>query len=367
MTNVFHSIIFIFTATLVFGQQSNKSITIQGNSRNYIEYLPTNYSTSEYLPLVFVLHGLGGTNNQMTAIGFNQIADTARCIVLYPQALNNGFGQAAWNNGTGFSSSANDVELMNQLMSLYEIQNNIDPTRIYITGFSMGGIMTHRLALALNHRVAAIGPMAGTLSTSDLQNYTPTYATPVIHLHGTADGTVPYNSNPLPTLSLVPETMAFWRDVHNCDLAADSTRIPDTASDNITIDRFVYNNCDTDGAVELWRFNNADHVYLYEPLNDITESKVIWNFFRKWQHPSPSLAKLSEQTKSSSFKIYPNPVQNNLKFQLNQDQVVTIRNQDGKIIQTINGFKGENNLKIELSKGTYYLISKSESTVFIVN
>jgi polyhydroxybutyrate depolymerase len=350
----------------LFGQQTNKTISVQGLSRSYIEYLPNNYTNSENLPLIIVLHGLGGTSTQMTFIGFNQIADTARFIVLYPQAKNNAFGQAAWNNGTGVSSSVDDVELMNQLINLYQIQNNVDPTRTYVTGFSMGGIMTHRLALALNHRIAAIGAMAGTLSTVDLQNYSPTYATPVIHLHGTADGTVPYDSNPLPSLSLVPETMAFWRNVHSCVLAADSSRIPDVVNDNITIDRFVYDNCDQQGALELWRFNDADHVYLYEPVNDITESKVIWNFFRKWEHPSPALAMLSEISNQSSFKIFPNPTNSSIQFDLKQPENVVIRNQEGKMVQEISGKKGLNKVQLELSKGTYYLISKTHSTVFVV-
>lgn len=340
-------------------QQTNKTITVLGGTREYIEYLPINYQSSEELPLIIVLHGLGGNSVQMTPAGFNQIADTARCIVVYPQAKINGFGQTAWNNGTALSSGANDVEFMNQLMNLYILQYNCDPERVYATGFSMGGIMTHRIAIALNHRVAAIGPMAGTLSSADASSPTPVFQTPVIHLHGTVDGTVPYDSNPLPSLTLVPETMAFWTNVHNCSSAADSTRIQDIVNDSITIDRFVYDNCDEDGSVELWRFNGADHIYLYEPAHDITEAKVIWNFFNKYRHPNPSTAGMKENIQSS-LSLSPNPSTGSIRISTITEGDLRLFNSSGQLMETYSLKKGENILNLRVPQGMYFLQLESQ-------
>lgn len=287
-------------------QQTNESITVNGVSRSYIQYLPSGFNPStESLPVLFVLHGLGGTASSMVPAGANLVADTARFIVVYPQALPNAYGQAAWNNGTLLGSTAGDVQLFNDLIDLYLTDYNADETSIYVSGFSMGSIMSHHLACALNNRVAAIAAMAGTMSTSDISSCVPVYKTPVIHLHGTLDDVVPYDSGALPTLSLVPETMAFWKSVHGCAATYDSIRKPDTAADGITVDQFVYHTCDQDGALELWRLNGAMHEYLYQPVNDITEMIEAWLFLRKWHHTAPTTAGIDEN--ASTINVYPNP------------------------------------------------------------
>lgn len=303
---------------LANAQQSSHSITIGGITRNYIQYLPTGFQMSENLPVVFVLHGIGGTNSSMVGAGFNQIADTARFIVIYPNGLSNPYNQSSWNNGTLLASTANDIGFFNQVMDSMILGKNADPARIYMTGFSMGSIMSHHMACLLNNRIAAIGAMAGTMATSDISSCVPAYKTPVIHLHGDADGTVPYAGTALPSLSLVAQTIDFWKGVHGCANTYDSIRLPDNApADNITVDRFVYNTCDPSGSLELWRLNNADHQFLYEPLNDITESKEVWRFFLRFQHSNPATAGTTE-LEAAVFNVYPNPANDFITIELSE-------------------------------------------------
>ena len=345
----------LFTLT-AFGQLSNQTVSVNGTQRTFIQYLPSGFNaTTENLPVVFVLHGLGGTASQMTGAGMNFIADTARVIVVYPQGLLNSYNQASWNNGTLLSSTADDETFFNTLIDRYLANFNADPTRVYVSGFSMGGIMSHHLACALNNRIAAIGPMAGTMSTSDINSCTPAYATPVIHLHGTADGTVPYDSNPLPSLSLVPETMAFWTNVHGCGATYDSIRMPDTASDNITVDKFTYNTCSPLESVELWRLNGADHVYLYQPANDITEMIEIWRFFRKWQHTNPTTVGIKQKI-INQFSVHPNPSQGTVVVKNSVPSSVEVYNTLGQKVYEFSVHQNEQvvNLK-HLGPGLYLL------------
>lgn len=314
-----------------YSQQTTHSISVGGVNRSYIQYLPIGYLNTENLPVVFVLHGIGGNASQMTAIGFNEIADTARFIVIYPNGSANSFGQNSWNNGTLLQSTANDVGLFNQLIDTMVFNRNADISRIYVTGFSMGSIMSHHLACVLNDRIAAIGAMAGTMATSDISTCVPTYKTPVIHLHGTADATVPYNGSALPSLSLVEETMSFWRNVHGCDASADSTRIADVANDSLTIDRFVYANCDPLSSVELWRINGADHIYLYQPLNDITESIEVWKFMSKYQHNNPAPAGLTKENRNV-FSYFPNPSNGYVHISSAIQSEIVLHDLAGKIV-----------------------------------
>ncbi len=344
-------------------QQTNHTITVGLDTREYIQYLPVGFNAAtDELPIVFVLHGIGGTALSMTVAEMNLIADTARFIVVYPQGANNGFGQPSWNNGTAvLSSTVNDEAFFNKMMDYYITDFNVDISRIYVTGISMGSIMSHHLACKLNHRIAAIGAMSGPMATVDIDYYTTnplTYKTPVIHLHGTADGTVPYNTNALPSLSLVPQTMAFWINQHGCSATSDSIRKPDTVNDSITVDQFIYNSCDVDGAVELWRFNNAGHTYLYEPVNDITEGVEVWLFLSKWQHPNASPVGISENS-IANVRVYPNPSNGEITIDNSSNSDIYFYSIDGSFAGK---FRSDELGKVNacsLQSGTYLIQSES--------
>ena len=350
-----------------FSQQTNETISIQGVTRNFIQYLPTSFNqATESLPVVFVLHGIGGTASGMTAAGTNLIADTARFICVYPQGMNNFQGQASWANGTGLQSSANDLGLFNQLIDKYILDFNADPSKIYVTGLSMGSIMSYTLACQMNNRIAAIGAMSGPMSTNDLNTCVPTYVTPVMHVHGTADDVVPYDANPLPTLTLVPETINFWKNAHNC-ASADSTQLPNIANDGFTVDRFVYAGCTTNKALELWRVNGGGHTYFFQPLNDFTEAIDIWLFLRKWSHPSPAAVGLEAHDLAETVTIAPNPSNGTFKLTSGKPSVVSVKSINGKTVQTVSIKAGENNVNLNgISSGIYLLEFMDGSTKRIV-
>lgn len=348
-----------------FSQLTDETIDVNGVTRDFKLYLPTGFdAATESLPLVIVYHGLGSNATTMAAAGFNQIADTARIIVIYPEGLLNGFGQAAWNNGTLAASTADDINFTSKMMDLAVLTYNADNSRLYCTGFSMGSIMSYHLACNMNDRVAAIGCMAGTMSTDDIANCVPTYSTPVIHLHGTADGTVPYDGAALPSLSLVDETIDFWRNQKTCGATADSTQIANSASDGFTTDRFVYDGCTADKSLELWRTNGADHIYLYQPVNDFTYGVEVWLFLRKWSHSSPQAAGLAVN-KKEDFKVYPNPsngiIQIDSDFHYTQIELVDLA---GKVVKT-NGVNQGEMYDFSSVESGYYILRLSDKNEFI--
>ncbi len=363
----FITVLALLTTIFSTAQISDQTIQVGAVTRSYKLYVPIGFNPATETPrMVFILHGIGGNPAQMVSAGFNFIADTARVIVVYPQGVTNSFGQTSWNNGTGLSSTADDITFFNLLINKGLTDFNVNPAKVFVTGFSMGSIMSHHLACALNNRIAAVGTMAGTMATSDISTCNPAYKTPVIHLHGTADGTVPYAGSALPTLSLVAETMSFWKTQHGCASTADSTRLPDIAADGITVDRFVYDNCTTPGALELWRFNGADHIYLYQPLNDITELLEVWRFFNKWQHPNPSTLTINEGSEKMKFSISPNPSAGSFQITTEIEQEVTLFTIQG---QKINDFKleaGMNAFNLQIEKGSYLLRTNSGVQTLII-
>lgn len=336
-------------------QQTNESIDISGTTRTYVQYLPVGFNpATESLPVVFCLHGIGDNAANMSGIGFNQMGDTARFISIYPQGLNNTFAQSSWANGTAFlSSTADDLGFFNALIDDMILNYNANPARIYASGFSMGSIMSYKLACELNDRIAAIGTMSGTMSTDDLTNCVPTYVTPVIHFHGTADGTVPYSGAALPSLSLVPETIDFWKNAHACGATSDSTQIPNSAADGFTVDRFVYQNCSPANSLELWRINGGDHQYFYQPTNDFTEAIEIWRFFRQWSHSNPAPVGL-ESLSQEGIRIYPNPSNGLIEITTDHDDRLMVYSAMGTLLHTQEVLAGSTSMDLrELSAGMY--------------
>lgn len=351
--------IIAFGTTTVFAQQTNESISIGTENRTYVQYLPTGFNqNTESLPVVFILHGLGDVATNMAGIGTNNIADTARFITIYPQGTVNAFGSTGWNNGTLLATTSDDIGLMNALMNNMIDNYNVDPTRVYVTGFSMGGIMSYHLACAMNDRIAAIASMSGTMSTDDIANCNPTYKTPVMHLHGTADGTVPFNSGALPSLSLVPETMDFWIGQHSCSGVTDSTQIPNTASDGITTDRFIWTGCTPNEGLELWRMNGADHVYMSKPSNDFTEANEIWRFFMKWSHPNPT-ASINEIAGQLNVNLFPNPAKESITISSASNIEISIVDINGKVCSINNIPSGDTTLDVSNLDAGIYLVQGS--------
>jgi polyhydroxybutyrate depolymerase len=296
--------------TLIIGfssvaQQSYEDIHFEDETRNYYKYLPTGFdSNTESLPLVIFLHGIGGTALQLSTLGYNQTSDTARFIPVYLQGETNFQGQASWNNGTLLATNNNDILFISRVIDSMKADHNIDLTRVYMTGISMGSIMTYKAIRHLDNRIAAVSCHIGTMSTEEITGYNPTFPIPVQHVHGTADGTVPYDDNALPSLSLVPETIDKLKIINGWNGDSTITNIPDIVADGITIEKIVYD-CTT--PLELWKMNNADHIYLFPNNNDTSGIFISWYFFKRFTHPNPIAASIKDNNTVENIEFFPNP------------------------------------------------------------
>jgi polyhydroxybutyrate depolymerase len=282
-------LLLLFFLPIVLQAQTTRNVTFDGVSRLYIEYIPSSYDGSTAYPLVFSFHGLGDNAANFSGVGFQQLSETEDFIVVTPQALNANilgfdFGNA-WNSGAGvivlgtpftLNSDVKDLEFVSFLIDSMANHYNIDLNRVYATGFSMGGFMSHRLACELNDKIAAIGTVAGTIGTGITCN--PGRAVPMMHLHGTADATIGYETNNFG--SNAQSTVDFWANNNGCNASPSSTNWPNTVpGDGITLTKYVYNNCDAE--VEFFKATGAGHSWLSTPSNDISYTREIWDFLSR--------------------------------------------------------------------------------------
>ena len=368
-TNPIHMeklVLFLFTILSIpfaFNQQISATVDVGGVTRDYIYYEPAIYDGSTPVPVLFVFHGLGDQASNMAQAGFNQISDTANFIPVYMQGTLNIASQPAWNNGTLLGSTSDDLGFIAQVLDSIQTWYNIDSDAIYACGFSMGGIMSHHLYCS-NDEFDAIGSVGGPMSTSDISGCSRTNPSRVVHIHGTADATVPYDAGALPSLSLVPETLDFWKGYGNFQ---DSSicRITDAAADNITIDWIQYNTGNANQELEHYRMNGADHIWPIPGTNDIWAAKVIWNFVngQSTGYDCASILGIEEQVQAFNTTIYPNPSIDHFTLESDAEiNTIELISFDGKMIQIINGLKTNQHIlsASKLNQGVYFLKIKTD-------
>jgi predicted peptidase len=119
---------------------------------DYLLYLPENYQSKQKWPLMLFLHGAGERGNDLEKVkrhGPPKLVDQGKefpCIVVSPQCK-----EGVWWEPTELTVLLDELEK----------QYSIDPDRIYVTGLSMGGFGTWRLAAYTPDRFAAIAPICG--------------------------------------------------------------------------------------------------------------------------------------------------------------------------------------------------------------
>lgn len=299
-------IAFAFTLALPIAASAQTwvvdSLLHQGDYRYYGAYLPATYDGSDPWPVVLTLHGGGG--NALGTVGFtqmNNVADTADFIVVYPQGTEVDGNCCSWAAGVGSPADTlgiDDVAFFNSLIDTLNAILNVDTMRIYATGLSQGGYMSHRLACELSGRLAAVAPLCSKLDSLQMLTCAPTRPVPVMMINGTDDLLVPYaaatfTNNGWPLTYFSTDSVArFWAALNSCSLSPDSMELPDlVTTENSTITLFDFPACSCGVETRLYRVNGGGHTWpgvvspLYELIagetnEDIHASAEIWDFFR---------------------------------------------------------------------------------------
>ena len=71
---------------------------------------------------------------------------------------------AAFRSGRRISNNVDDVGFFAALIGKLTAEGGADPRRVYVTGISNGGLMTHRLGCELADKITAIAPVVRTFT-----------------------------------------------------------------------------------------------------------------------------------------------------------------------------------------------------------
>ena len=224
--------LFASTGSQAGALEGPQTLVHDGLERRYVVRLPDDMRADSKLPLVLVLHGGGGNAaNVERMTGFTAKARSEHFIVAYPEGSGFLAGRLlTWNAGhcCGFAmkTDVDDVGFIRALIDDLVARYPVDARRIYATGMSNGGMMTHRLGIELADRLAAIAPVVATVFGDEAA---PAQPVPALMINGLKDENVPYHGGSpggpgarawdgTPALPAEAQ-FEFWMRANGCTLA----------------------------------------------------------------------------------------------------------------------------------------------------
>jgi poly(3-hydroxybutyrate) depolymerase len=129
---------------------AQQTLAVGGTNRSYLIDVPSTATNQTPLMLIFALHGYGMTNSSVVGSYNFTSRSNGQAITVYPQGQNN-----AWN------SDDTDYAFMEALVSDLKGRYCVDPNRIYLTGFSNGGVFANDVACQRSSLFRAYAPVEG--------------------------------------------------------------------------------------------------------------------------------------------------------------------------------------------------------------
>jgi polyhydroxybutyrate depolymerase len=261
--------------------------TYDNLQRSYRIYIPEGYTPdAEPVPLLIVMHGAGGTAQGTEAFtGFNAVADREGFIVVYPNS-----SRAGWADGRP-NVPTDDVGFISQLIDEMAEGVNIDLTRVYVTGFSAGGMMALRVGCNLPDKIAAVVSVASTQPIYQREACDVSAPIPVMFVLGTLDPVVTWQGSDY--YFSARNSIAYWLSHNGCTgEAADIIEILD--GDESTpewVRRETFSQCEDNTEVTIYGAVGGGHTWPGHPFEasielgetsmDIDATEVIWEFFTR--------------------------------------------------------------------------------------
>lgn len=235
-----------------------QSVNVGGQNRQFYVHAPKGLTDNR--PLLISCHGMDqDIQYQRGMAKWEEVADTANFLVVYP------------GGGTGFStwdiSGDKDVNFILAIIDAMQQKYSIDPNRVYMSGFSMGGMLTYHLMNKIADRIAAFGPVSGYLMQG--QAFQSARPIPLIHVHGTSDSVVGYEGS--------GNAVQGWAKRNGCNMTATTTQY-NNGFPNCKKEVWTGGECETE--VVRISFSGRDHEH--NNSGALHTSREIWNFVKNY-------------------------------------------------------------------------------------
>ncbi len=269
------------------------SLNHEEKKRYYLLHIPESYE-GKSIDLVLSFHGgMGTAEIQRDYYGWVKKSDEEGFAIAFPNGtsrLKSG-KFATWNAGSccGYSieSNSDDVGFVKKIIEDVKVKVSVD--KIFATGMSNGGMLSHRLACEMPDTFTAVAAVAGTNNYDDCN---PSKPISVMHIHGLQDDHVLFEGGCGPKCRIdgetefvsVPETIEGWIGKNNCK------KDPERILKNDKGYCELYSQCDDGTQVELCVAEDGGHSWpgaklspnkpeSNRPSQAFSATDEVWNFF----------------------------------------------------------------------------------------
>ena len=287
-------ILLLAAATLSFAQWGGGGKTIRDykkvsvSGRDVYVYAPS--GLAENSPLLLSLHGANqDPDYQQSNTHWETVADTAGFVVAYPKG---GEGYSAWD-----ISGDQDTKWISAVIDQLVKDYKLNPKRVYLSGFSMGGMFSYHAISKIADKIAAIAPCSGTNVYGASKAQRPM---PIFHPHGTKDDVLNY--------SQVDGFLKNYRDQFKCPSQAEVKENYPNSENSATL--YSWGPCDNGVYIKHLKLEGRMHSPSHADVSD------IWNFVKGYDVDGPigasqpessssAIASSSDVAKSSSSVVGP--------------------------------------------------------------
>ncbi len=271
----------IFVAPVVLPRPAGErtvTAVVGGIERQWTVVVPPNTTDDMRLPMLIVLHGVGGKGTGMRSLGFERFASSSGMVVAYPDA--NG---GSWNDGRPgmdplVATPADDLAFLREVVRRSVADFGVDPTRVAVAGYSNGALMAARAACDMADSLSAAVLVSGAGPRDVAQRCRPSRPVPVMLVFGTADSVVPYDGGQVAPyagkarglVAPVREVLDLWRSANGC-ASSEQQDLPGAP-------RLVVRSSGTGcrAAVVHYRVQGGGHEWVSQPNFDTTSE--AWRF-----------------------------------------------------------------------------------------
>ena len=245
-----------------------KKVSVSG--RDIHVYAPSGLKDNS--PMLMSFHGMDqDPNYQQSNTHWEAVADTAGFLVVYPRG------------GTGFNtwdiSGDKDTKWITQIIDQMANDYKIDKKRVYMSGFSMGGMLSYHAMGKIADKIAAFAPCSGYLMQGPGTAQRPV---PIFHTHGTSDDVVGYNN--------LENNLKSYRQQFKCPDKAEVENNHPNSENKATL--YTWGPCENGIYVKHLKLEGRQHSPSKADVSD------IWNFVKGYDLDGPIGASKPESSSS---------------------------------------------------------------------
>src|SRR3954454_4555888 len=297
-------------------QAGDQTVPLQsaGTDRPFLLYVPSGYDGRAPLPLLLNLHGSGGDGpGQMETSHMREYADNAGFLVAAPNGgAIAGAGHAWVVPGSPPRGDAppggypDDVKYLREVIAKVQAMACQNRAKVFVAGHSGGGRMTSAMgcnaADVITAIVANVGLRAGEPRTGsngvaepDPATCNPSRPLPVIAVHGTNDGTNPYDGGGQPDWQYtVPQAVARWAELLGCQPQETVT------SFSPNVDQISHSGCRGYSSITLYRVSGGQDVWVD---GEVKTSELVNDMIARYSLLVPRLSRFDVGCRSGKIRV----------------------------------------------------------------